>query len=294
MDSNESNLYISKIRLGEDYNIRDLTSGYVTTEVNDLVNYTNNTKLASHYQIRLQAGTHAHLTPGSIEVGGENIPTMVISSDYKEYNLCSSTDDGLMSAAQYVKLRDIATRAERNTISTIAYNNEPLTPDANRVVNIEVPITEFAVNGIVQTITNNQINLLVNGTYSINNKIATMNDVPTVNNGILSITKGGEAYGQFSANSADNFALPLADIAFSGSYTDLSDQPIIPDVYNGELNISVNSTPAITFSANSESDVDLNLIIPDSLSDLDFTSIDGYDSSATQTLQHINGVLTWV
>lgn len=96
----------------------------------------------------------------------------------------------------------------------------------------------------------------------------------------------------------------LVAVARTGSYNDLIDKPTIPIVNNGILTIQQNGATIDSFSANASLDTTVNIIVPTSVSDLTndsnfidptyFTTITGYDASATQTLKNVNGTLTWV
>lgn len=96
----------------------------------------------------------------------------------------------------------------------------------------------------------------------------------------------------------------LASVALTGDYSDLLNKPIIPIVNNGILTIQQNGATIDSFSANASLDTTVNIIVPTSVSDLIndsnfidptyFTTITGYDASATQTLKNVNGTLTWV
>ncbi|MCI7206356.1 MAG: hypothetical protein MSA15_10255 [Clostridium sp.] len=60
----------------------------------------------------------------------------------------------------------------------------------------------------------------------------------------------------------------LADVAKTGSYTDLVDKPTIPSVGNGTLTIQKNGTSAGTFTANATTDKTINIIVPTKVSEL--------------------------
>ena len=111
----------------------------------------------------------------------------------------------------------------------------------------------------------------------------------TPKDGTLTIQKNGTTVGTFSANQATdetvNIEVPtatseltndsgfitgvswndvsdkpsFATVATSGSYTDLSNKPTIPDVNNGTLTIQQNGTTVDSFSANSSSDKTVNI-----------------------------------
>ena len=64
------------------------------------------------------------------------------------------------------------------------------------------------------------------------------------------------------------FFTDLKTVAFTGSYSDLSDKPTIPTVNNATLTIQKNGTNVKTFTANASSDVTANIIVPTKVSDL--------------------------
>lgn len=58
----------------------------------------------------------------------------------------------------------------------------------------------------------------------------------------------------------------LKTVAFSGSYTDLSNKPTIPTVNNGTLTIQKNGSNVATFTANQSSNSTANITVPTTLS----------------------------
>src|SRR5574344_1515446 len=60
----------------------------------------------------------------------------------------------------------------------------------------------------------------------------------------------------------------LATVATSGSYTDLANKPTIPTVNNGTLTIQKNGTNVKTFTANSSSNVTVDITVPTKVSEL--------------------------
>lgn len=80
----------------------------------------------------------------------------------------------------------------------------------------------------------------------------------------------------------------LADVATSGSYTDLSNKPTIPTVNNATLTIQKNGTTVKTFTANSSTNVTANITVPTKTSELTnnsgfLTSHSPVDSSLSST-----------
>ena len=89
--------------------------------------------------------------------------------------------------------------------------------------------------------------------------------IPTVNNATLTIKKTASDTGTtFTANASTDVTcnLDLATVATSGSYSDLSNTPTIPTVNNATLTIQRNGTTVDTFTANSASDVTVNITVP--------------------------------
>lgn len=80
----------------------------------------------------------------------------------------------------------------------------------------------------------------------------------------------------------------LASVATSGSYNDLSDKP---SINNGSLTIKRNNTLLGTFTANSSSNVDVNVSVPVQISDL--TNDDNYlRGEISQTISQIPSVIS--
>lgn len=73
----------------------------------------------------------------------------------------------------------------------------------------------------------------------------------------------------------------LKTVAFSGSYTDLSNQPTIPAVNNGKLTIQKNGTNVQTFTANQSSNATANITVPTKTSEL--TNDSGFITNAGVT-----------
>lgn len=91
----------------------------------------------------------------------------------------------------------------------------------------------------------------------------------------------------------------LSDVASSGSYNDLEDQPTIPTVNNGTLTIQKNGTNVQTFTANQSENVTANITVPTKVSELTndsgFTSNTGTVTSVkvgTTSYNPSNGVVS--
>lgn len=137
----------------------------------------------------------------------------------------------------------------------------------------------------------------------VDNTIAKTADIPTVNNGILTLKRNGISLGTFSANQSNNDEIDinvptktsdltndndfvesrdLANVATSGSYTDLTNKPTIPVVNDGVLTVQRNGVTVGTFSANQASDTIANISVPTKTSDLTNDGNDGADEFATE------------
>ena len=71
----------------------------------------------------------------------------------------------------------------------------------------------------------------------------------------------------------------LSTVAFSGSYTDLSNKPTIPTVNDATLTIQKNGTNVATFTANASSNATANITVPTAVSELSNDS--GYLTSSS-------------
>ena len=75
------------------------------------------------------------------------------------------------------------------------------------------------------------------------------------------------------------FFADLKAVAFSGSYTDLTDKPSIPTVGNGTLTIQKNGTSVQTFTANQSGNATANIVVPTKTSEL--TNDSGFKTTDT-------------
>jgi hypothetical protein len=81
----------------------------------------------------------------------------------------------------------------------------------------------------------------------------------------------------------------LKEVAFSGSYTDLTDTPTIPTVNNGTLTIQKNGEAVQTFSANQSGNATANITVPTTAGEISFNNI-GTRLSATDVQNAIGEV----
>lgn len=62
--------------------------------------------------------------------------------------------DGAAGTAMQQKVNGIAAGAEVNTIETIKINGSAVNPDANKAVNIEVPVVSYATEADIRALFN--------------------------------------------------------------------------------------------------------------------------------------------
>lgn len=75
-----------------------------------------------------------------------------------------------------------------------------------------------------------------------------------------------------TSNTVSTNTVTLADVATSGSYTDLNNKPVIPTVNNATLTIQKNGTDVAVFSANASTNVTANINVPNPLSSVSASS----------------------
>ena len=96
-------------------------------------------------------------------------------------------------------------------------------------------------------------------------------DLPTVNNGTLTIQKNGSSVATFTANSSSNVT---ADITVPTKGSDIQNDlgwitsSALPTVNNGTLTIQKNGSTVQTFTANSSSNKTANITVPTKTSEL--------------------------
>ena len=88
------------------------------------------------------------------------------------------------------------------------------------------------------------------------------------------------------------FFADLKTVAFTGSYSDLSDKPTIPTVNNATLTVQLNGTSKGTFTANASSNVTINLTKAD-IADLMFPVNSIYVTYTNSDPSNFIGKGTW-
>lgn len=181
-------------------------------------------------------------------------------------------------------LADVATSGSYNDLS-----NTPTIGTATITIKKNASDTTNPFSFSVNATSNAEMNIgladvATSGSY---NDLSNKPTIPTVNNATLTIKKNASDTGStFTANASSDVTcnLGLADVATSGSYSDLSNTPTIPTVNNGTLTIKKNSSDTgSTFTANSSSDVTCNLGLADVA-----TSGSYNDLSNTPTIPTVN------
>lgn len=299
------------------YAIRDTSSGYVTPSTSALTNYYTKNTADGKYQLMLTAGEHIIIN-GSNQISAVwNTATNVLDG------LMSSTDKGNLDAA-VGKLSTIAEGAQANQVNDVIVNGDTVVNAAKQAI-IVIPTklsdlqndsgfitsptdVKIGVTGNTSSvITGGIATLITNSPYNAStNKLATMNDITASQpgTGILTLKVNDTSIGTFSANATSNVSInvdlsnyatiddltnyaaisTLAAVSFSGDYDDLINKPVI---FSGDYDDLVNkpTIPSKTSDLNNDSGF---------ITSNYFTTITGYNASATQTLKNVNGTLTWV
>lgn len=113
----------------------------------------------------------------------------------------------------------------------------------------------------------------VNGDKNLQSQIDAIasSDLPTVNNGTLTIQKNGTNVATFSANTASNTTANISVPTKTSQITNDSDfitSSDLPTVNNATLTIQKNTTTIDTFTANSATNKTVNITVPTDTGDL--------------------------
>ena len=113
----------------------------------------------------------------------------------------------------------------------------------------------------------------VNGDKNLQSQIDAIagSDLPTVNNGTLTIQKNGTNVATFSANTASDTTANISVPTKTSQITNDSDfitSSDLPTVNNATLTIQKNTTTIDTFTANSATDKTVNITVPTDTGDL--------------------------
>ena len=156
--------------------------------------------------------------------------------------------------------------------------------------------TDVQING--ESITEEGVaNILTNGEYSSTNKIATMSDIPTVNNATLTIQKNETQIGTFSANSDTNTTINIEvptnnnQLENGAGYITSSALPDLTD-YVKNTDYATNSTggvfkTATKFSTGMGSGENEGLLLSAVKSYSDYSSLSQYSFISKGTLENV-------
>ncbi len=155
-----------------------------------------------------------------------------------------------------------------NVTISIPSDTGDLTNGAGFITSTE--LTPYALNADLATVA-------TSGSYS---DLSGTPTIPTVNNPTITITQGGTTKGSFTLNQTTGDTIELdAGGGGGGSYTAGDGIIIQNDV------ISVDDEPIDEADTETVEEVTITYLL---------SQITGYDATKTQTLKHINGILTWV
>ena len=189
------------------------------------------------------------VTAGVAEITMPNVPTK--TSDLQN-------DSGFITSADLPTVNDGTLTIQKNgaTVDTFTANSS-----TNKTVNIAVPTK-------TSDLTNDS-------------GFVTSGDLPTVNDGTLTIQKNGTTIDTFTANSSSN---KTVDISVPTKTSDLTNDSgfvtgaDLPTVNDGTLTIQKNGTTIDTFTANSSSNKTVDISVPTKTSDL--TNDSGFITSS--------------
>lgn len=183
-------------------------------------------------------------------------------------------EDGIFNEEHRSINREDAIEESLNTERTRAINAE--SELSNRVTTNTNNISEHVANtSNPHSVTKSQVGLGSVPNVTTNNQTPTFTQAETRAN-IASGEKLSVIFGKLMKWFAD-----LKTVAFSGSYTDLSNLPTIPTVNNATLTIQKNGTTVKTFTANASSNVTANITVPTKTSDI--TNDSGFITDAGVT-----------
>ena len=154
--------------------------------------------------------------------------------------------------------------------------------------------TDVQINGTSIT-SNNVANILTESAYdSTNNKIATVSDLPTVNDGTLTIQKNGTTIDTFTANSSSNKTINVTVPTATSDLTNDSNFAVTNANNNFSASQSINGTITATDHLDTQY-IELSTSIPYidfhyNYSSADFTSRIAEYSSGNLTMENNLGV----
>ncbi|MBR6099068.1 hypothetical protein IKP85_04910 [bacterium] len=251
-----------------------------------------------------------------------------------EYSIPTKTSD-LDNDSGYINLSSVPTR-----VSQLINDSEYIDDSALLPYVLSANLSDVATTGDYDDLVNKPLipAAQVNSDWNASDGVAEILNkptIPTVNNATLTIQKNGTNVGTFTANASNNvtanISVPtdtgdltngagfitssalsgyvqstdLAEVATSGSYSDLSNKPAIPAaqvnsdwnasggvsqilnkptipiVNNATLTIQKNGTNVGTFTANASTDKTINITVPTNTNEL--TNGAGYITGITSS-----------
>ena len=222
-------------------------SGYITNEVNDLVNYYDknetDTLIATEAETRDAADLDLQGQIDAISSASDVVDVVGTYAELQDYDTSKLSDNDIIKV--------LTDETHDDAISYYRWND---TTNAFTYIGSQGPFytkSETDVTFVPQTRTINGkgLNSDVVLTAADVNALPASTVIPTVNDATLTIQKNGTTVATFTANSAQNatadISVPtkvsditndlnfveetdLADVAFSGAYADITGTPYIP------------------------------------------------------------------
>ena len=222
-------------------------SGYITNEVNDLVNYYDkdetDTLIATEAETRDAADLNLQGQIDAISSASDVVDVVGTYAELQNYDTSKLSDNDIIKV--------LTDETHDDAISYYRWND---TTNAFTYIGSQGPFytkSETDVTFVPQTRTINGkgLNSDVVLTAADVNALSASTVIPTVNNATLTIQKNGTTVATFTANSAQNatanISVPtkvsditndlnfveetdLANVAFSGAYADITGTPYIP------------------------------------------------------------------
>ena len=222
-------------------------SGYITNEVNDLVNYYDknetDTLIATEAETRDAADLNLQGQIDAISSASDVVDVVGTYAELQNYDTSKLSDNDIIKV--------LADETHDDAISYYRWND---TTNAFTYIGSQGPFytkseTDATFVPQTRTINGKGLNSDVVLTAADVNALSASTVIPTVNNATLTIQKNGTTVATFTANSAQNatanISVPtkvsditndlnfveetdLANVAFSGAYADITGTPYIP------------------------------------------------------------------
>ena len=222
-------------------------SGYITNEVNDLVNYYDkdetDTLIATEAETRDAADLDLQEQIDAISSASDVVDVVGTYAELQDYDTSKLSDNDIIKV--------LTDETHDDAISYYRWND---TTEAFTYIGSQGPFytkseTDAAFVPQTRTINGKGLNSDVVLTAADVNALPASTVIPTVNDATLTIQKNGTTVATFTANSAQNatvdISVPtkvsdltndlsfveetdLADVAFSGEYADITGTPSIP------------------------------------------------------------------